>query len=104
MIKFAVTRPAERRKGIEGGLTLLDWTNDRYLRNYGLKINPEMLQTQARLLNPPVVQFGKGKQEPKLSGRWRLDGMQFHTVNKHDLKSWGICILNQMGSVSLHKE
>ena len=97
MIKFAVTKPAERRRGIEGGLKLLDWANDKYLSNYGLKINPQMLQTQARLLNPPIVQFGKGKQEPRYSGRWRLDGTQFLTPNKNELKSWGVCIMNQMG-------
>lgn len=97
MIKFAVTRPNERRRGIEGGLEHLNWAGDNYLINYGVKIQPTMLETQARLLAPPVVQFGKQTLKPGYSGRWRLDGQQFLLPNKNELHSWGICVLNSMG-------
>ena len=101
MIKFAVTRPKERRAGIEGGLKLLNWEADPYIRNYGLKISTDMLETQARLLAPPTVQFAKTQQKPGYSGRWRLDGQQFLLPNKNDLIHWGVCIINSVGYVQL---
>lgn len=98
MIKFAVTRPAERRATIVKGLEKLNWDADPYLKAYGVKISSAMLETQARLLVPPTVQFGgKGQQKPGFSGRWRLDGQQFLLPNKNDLIAWGVCIVNSLG-------
>ena len=57
MIKFAVTRPDKRKQDIQNGLNMLKWGTDPYLKNYGLKISPTMVQTKARLLPAPVVQF-----------------------------------------------
>ena len=95
MIRFAVSRPQQRLQSINEGLKLLDYENDVYLKNYGLKISPTMLKTQARLLAPPAVEYGKGvKVEPGYSGRWRMDGKPFWKVPKFHLQSWGVCILN----------
>ena len=99
MIKFAATRPVERRQGIEAGLKLLNWEEDRYLKNYGVHISPNMLETQARLLTPPAVSFNGGQQRPGTSGRWRIDGMKFLTPNSKPLISWGVCVINSMGYV-----
>ena len=96
MIKFAVSRPPVRREGIKKGLELLDWANDPMLKGYGLKIDPEMLKTNARILEPPEVQFAKGATaKPLYSGRWDLRGKVFFKPNTTPLKSWGICILSQ---------
>jgi eukaryotic translation initiation factor 2C len=97
MIKFAVTRPTERRQGIEAGVEKIDWANDYYLKRYGLKIQPTMLQTQARLLAPPVVQFKEKSVSPGTTGRWRIDGQKFLKPNLKPLVSWGVCIFNSMG-------
>ncbi|MCJ1471702.1 hypothetical protein MMC13_000342, partial [Lambiella insularis] len=97
MIKFAVTRPADRRASIQSGLNMLSWSTDPYLKNYGVSISTSMLETQARLLAPPVVQFGKGQQKPGFSGRWRLDGQTFLLPNKNELVAWGVCIVNSLG-------
>ena len=95
MIKFAVTRPNVRKEAIEGGLKLLDWAGDKYMSNYGLKISPDMIQTNCRVLAPPGVQFGANKVErPGYAGRWRLDGKQFLLANAKPLKSWGVCVMN----------
>ena len=97
MIKFAATRPPKRREGIEGGLKLLAWDEDRYLKNYGVHISPNMLETQARLLDPPVVSFNGGQQKPGVSGRWRIDGQKFLNPNSKPLISWGVCVINSLG-------
>ena len=96
MIKFAVTKPDGRKKSIKQGLRLLDWQNDPYLKDYGLKIDPNMLKTEARLLNPPAVLYGNNQAaEPKYSGRWDLRGKVFLKGNHHPLVSWGVCVIGK---------
>lgn len=94
MIKFAVSRPPQRRQAIEQGLDKLDWANDPYLKTYGMKINRTMLKTNARILEPPEPLFAKGATaKPNFSGRWDLRGKVFLLPNDRPLKSWGIVVL-----------
>ena len=94
MIKFAVSRPPVRRQAIQQGLAKLDWANDPYLKTYGMKINPTMLKTNARILEPPEPLFGKGATaKPAFSGRWDLRGKVFLHPNDRPLKSWAIVVL-----------
>ena len=94
MIKFAVSRPADRRESIRRGLDLLKWDTAPFLSNYGLKIDRNMLKTEARVLNPPTVLFGKkATVTPGFSGRWDLRGKHFLHCNKAVLKSWGVAVI-----------
>ena len=103
MIKFAVTRPEQRKQAIRDGLRLLDWSNDKYLNNYGLKIDPNMLKTEARVLNPPQVLYGKnGVAAPGYSGRWDLRGKVFLNGNPVPLQSWGVCVIGQGYVIPTH--
>ncbi|MCJ1311005.1 hypothetical protein MMC25_004675 [Agyrium rufum] len=104
MIKFAVTRPAERKAGVMGGVNQLGWAADPFLKNYGLKVDSNMLLTKAQLLTPPTIEFGGGKIErPGTAGRWRLDGKRFYRLpaaaepSRPDLERWGVCIINEVG-------
>lgn len=94
MIKFAVSPPHVRNKAIEEGKSWLQWDRDEFLRNYGLKINPTQLITQARILPSPGIQFGpKTKvEQPGTKGRWDLRGKTFLTGNPQELVAWGIGI------------
>lgn len=94
MIKFAVTRPPQRRAAIQQGLNKLDWAHDPNLKTYGMKINPTMLKTNARILEPPEPLFAKNATaRPAFSGRWDLRGKVFLKPNDRPLKSWGIVVL-----------
>lgn len=96
MIKFAVSRPAVRREAIQRGLNMLDWKNDPFLTNYGMKIDPNMLKTEARVLPPPEIAYAKGGiAKPGFSGRWDLRGKTFLTPNPGPLKSWGISLIGR---------
>ncbi|KAI9781022.1 MAG: hypothetical protein M1816_002587 [Peltula sp. TS41687] len=93
MIKYAVTRPEERMKDIEHGIKQLKWDEDIYLKNYGLSISPKMIETTARILPPPKVEFQGSTVTPGYSGRWDLRGpRKFLTVNTVPLVSWAVCI------------
>jgi eukaryotic translation initiation factor 2C len=82
MIKFAVTLPKERFAAVQRGVQLLNWTNDPYLRHYGLQISTTPAKVKARILPSPAVHFGQGSKEAQLkpqdmiAGRWRLDGYE----------------------------
>ena len=94
MIRFAVTKPKGRKESIQEGLQLLDWATDPFLNEYGLKIDPNMLKTDARVLNPPSVLYGNNQvANPGYSGRWDLRGKVFLKGNPAPLKSWGVCVI-----------
>ncbi|KAI1004889.1 hypothetical protein K3495_g3326 [Podosphaera aphanis] len=94
MIKFAVTRPRERISSIQHGISMLNWGQDPYFRHFGVQIDPNLTQTQARLLPSPEISFGdNGKINPGTNGRWDLRGKKFLLPNPEPLKSWGVCVL-----------
>jgi eukaryotic translation initiation factor 2C len=99
MIKFAVTRPGERAAAIAGGRSMLNWGADPILSGFGLKINPDMMQTKAKLLTAPRVEFGLRQAEtPGTSGRWRTDGKQFVQPPPAGLHVFSVMIFNDWGS------
>jgi len=94
MIKFAVSRPPVRRAAMQTGLKLLDWHGDPMLKGYNMKIDLNMMKTNARILEPPEVLFAKNSTaKPLYSGRWDLRGKVFLLPNTAPLKSWGIVVL-----------
>lgn len=94
MIKFAVTRPDKRRSDIMDNVKTLRWSQDPYLKDFGIQIKNEMESVSARVLNNPILQFGKKQENPQMKGRWDLRGQVFASRNKRPLKSWGVVIIN----------
>lgn len=95
MIKFAVTRPPVRANAIMTNIKALRWVDDPYLREFGVKINPQMQSVPARILQNPVVQFGKRTTDPRTSGRWDLRDQVFAQQNVRPLKSWSIIVVQK---------
>ncbi|KAH8819457.1 eukaryotic translation initiation factor-like protein 2C 2 [Xylogone sp. PMI_703] len=98
MIKFAVTRPKERMAHINFGINMLKWHEDPYLNYYGIKVEPQMSATNARVLPNPKVHFDKAEVNPGTAGRWDLRGKKFLLNNAAQyalgpLKSWGFAII-----------
>lgn len=94
MIKFAVTRPPVRQNAIMQNVKSLRWVDDPYMREFGVKINPQMQPTPARVLQNPIVQFGKKTTDPRTNGRWDLRDQVFAEQNPRPLKSWSIIVVN----------
>jgi eukaryotic translation initiation factor 2C len=90
MIKIAVTRPEPRRAEILNGVKRLGWDKDPYFREYGVRVDNNMLKTEARLLaNPELLFGGSTRHNPKIAGRWDLRGKRFLEPNRVPLTSWG---------------
>lgn len=101
MIKFAVTPPPERWAAVDSGLKLLNWPQDRYMAEYGLKIDSQATVVRGRVLQNPKVTFGAGGAvDPRTSGRWDLKGKKFLDPHPSPLKSWGVCIIKGRGAAS----
>lgn len=94
MIKVAVTAPKERWGDIDHGLRMVDWANDPYLKNYGMRIDAQQSSVKARLLENPTLQFDKSTNNPGTTGRWDLKGKKFLEPNTVPLKSWGVCVVS----------
>jgi eukaryotic translation initiation factor 2C len=98
MIKFAVTLPHKRLEAIKEGQGWLNWQADPVMQAFGLKVDPNMLKTKARVLPNPVIQFGgpgtSGQHNPGTTGRWDLKGKKFLSTNPQPLESWGVCVFN----------
>ncbi|KAI8960336.1 Piwi-domain-containing protein [Daldinia sp. FL1419] len=90
MIKAAATRPPQRQKDIIEGITHLKWSEDPYLKAFGISISSSMAISDARLLKNPEVAFGNKKVNPGTSGRWDLRGMKFAEPNRLQLHSWSV--------------
>ncbi|KAI0530336.1 Piwi domain-containing protein [Xylaria digitata] len=93
MIKFAVTRPKERKEDITKGFQLLNYPNDPYLGAFGIKVSGNMQVTNARLLKNPEIAFASNqKHNPGVSGRWDLRGKRFLEPNQKQITSWGLVV------------
>ncbi|TVY80632.1 Protein argonaute [Lachnellula suecica] len=93
MIKFAVTRPKQRLESINHGVGMLKWHQDPYLNYFGVKVDPNMTITNARLLQNPEISYQGSKVNPGTQGRWDLRGKKFLLPNLEPLKSWGVIIV-----------
>ena len=99
MIKIAVTRPDQRKSDIIAGVQGLNYSQDAYLKHYGVEFDPQFARTEARLLQPPAVQFAQGgKAEPRFAGRWDLRGKKFWKQNAAPLDAWGFIAMDNSAS------
>ncbi|KAK3321598.1 Piwi domain-containing protein [Apodospora peruviana] len=94
MIKFAVQRPPARREQIMKMVQNLDWDKDKYLRSFGVKIDPQMQMVAAKLIKSPIISFKKKTVDPRTTGRWDLRGQEFVLANREKLNSWAFCVLD----------
>lgn len=96
MVDHAIQPPQERLKRLKDSLSMLSWHEDQYLSHYGLKISPYQIETDARILLPPTLQFKNGsKLTPEANvkkGTWNLTGRQF--ISTKALRApWGVMVL-----------
>ncbi|KAL8947942.1 MAG: hypothetical protein Q9222_005822 [Ikaeria aurantiellina] len=93
MLGFAVQVPDKRLDGIKTGTKMLNWSEDPFLKHYGLQINSTPIQTNARVLPPPTIQFDRSNAAPGTKGRWDLRGKRFLHNNPTSLDAWGVGIV-----------
>ncbi|KAK9695426.1 hypothetical protein K7432_012964 [Basidiobolus ranarum] len=93
MIKFTCQPPHVRANKINQGLKVLNYRDNEYLQQFGMKISNEMTVINARVLAPPTVCYHESSKEAQLvprGGAWNLRGKKVATGAT--LGSWSVAV------------
>ncbi|KAJ7612222.1 argonaute-like protein [Roridomyces roridus] len=100
LVEFATMRPANRLESIKKGLQVLAYGQSEYVRKFGMSVSPELLTTQARVLQAPRLQYG-ATNNPRAAtvnpsnGSWNMaDKRLFRPAT---IATWVLIILENMG-------
>ncbi|KAI1320706.1 Eukaryotic translation initiation factor 2C [Mortierella claussenii] len=94
MMKFANMTPQVRANTIRNGMQLLDYDNNEYLNEFGMKVSKDMATIPARVLPPPTLQYHPASAReasfiPR-EGAWSLSGKRLN--EGASLGSWGVMV------------
>ncbi|KAF9208010.1 Eukaryotic translation initiation factor 2C [Haplosporangium sp. Z 27] len=93
MIKFTCQPPHVRANTIKDGLRILNYENNEYLKDFGLKISSEMATIKARSLPAPVISYHPSSKDANFTpndGAWNLIGKK--VAQGTTLGSWGVVV------------
>ncbi|KAJ6562409.1 argonaute-like protein [Mycena capillaripes] len=81
LVSFATMKPADRLSSIKKGLQVLAYGQSEYVRKFGLTVDPNIISTQARILEHPTLKYGAGSKfanvKPR-NGSWNMADKQFY--------------------------
>ncbi|CAB3368695.1 Hypothetical predicted protein [Cloeon dipterum] len=105
MVRAATTRPKDRKEKIMEAFNSLRLTSDSCLREFDIKVEPQMIQVEGRVIAPPALQYKANYQVKVRDGVWRMDRQQFKTVVKQ-VQNWAILDLSiaKEGSIRFLKD
>lgn len=89
IIRQTSKKPAERMRNILDQLQQAGYENDPFMKAFGLKVDPNMITYDARLLEAPEVQFSNVSERP-FNGAWNLRDKRL--VDGATLLSWGVVV------------
>ncbi|KAG0020067.1 Eukaryotic translation initiation factor 2C [Podila clonocystis] len=93
MINFTSKNPAARANTIKSGLQILNFDNNEYLKEAGMKVSNEMAVVPARVLPTPTVCYHPSSRESSFvpnDGVWNLRGKK--VIQGGSLGSWGVLV------------
>lgn len=90
MIKVSAMKPNDRRETILNWRRELAYETQEKVREWGLEVNQRMVETDARILDPPKVTYRNNRTAPVMDGGWRLRGVQFARDGLRPLNNWAV--------------
>ncbi|RUP50486.1 Piwi domain-containing protein [Jimgerdemannia flammicorona] len=97
MIKFTCQSPDTRAIKVADGMKKLNYAENEYLRQFGMKVQSEMQILDARILPPPTMQFHPQSREEfstPMEGTWTIDSRK-RFFNAVELSSWAVVVWGQ---------
>ena len=93
MIKVTAVKPHERQQMIKQSLKERNeaFQNDKYAKSFGISVQDRFCEIDARVLNPPVLNYGKNGSivaKPR-DGKWKV-GEQATFIDPRPLERWAI--------------
>ncbi|ORY01783.1 Piwi-domain-containing protein [Basidiobolus meristosporus CBS 931.73] len=93
MIRFTCQPPHVRANKIIQGLKVLNYRDNEYLQQFGMKVSNEMAVVSARILDPPTVCYNENSREARLvprGGVWNLRNKR--VASGATLSSWAVAV------------
>ncbi|KAF9009003.1 argonaute-like protein [Cyathus striatus] len=83
VLDFATKKPRDRLESIKKGLSVLEYGNSEYVRQFGMHVDVQSgpLKVQARVLPAPVLRYGAGSRQPSITprnGAWNMVDKRFY--------------------------
>lgn len=80
---------------------VLDWERKKKIAAWGIQVNPNLAEVQARVLPPPTVLYGGngGRMNPR-NGGWNLLGKQFYKQG-NPLKAWAVVSFDRGADIQM---
>jgi eukaryotic translation initiation factor 2C len=75
VLDFASKRPNDRLASIVDGLSVLEYGQSEYVREFGMTVANEPIRIQARVMNPPALRYHPSSKQPSAKprdGAWNL--------------------------------
>ncbi|KAG0212796.1 hypothetical protein BGX28_005643 [Mortierella sp. GBA30] len=93
MIRFTSQAPAVRMNTIKNGLQILNYENNEFLHDFGMKVSNQMAVIKARILPTPTISFNPQGREANIvpmDGAWNLKNKKLARAGT--LGSWGVIV------------
>lgn len=94
MIKHAAQKPMDRSQSIKNWFGKLNYAAQPKLQAWGLQVNRNMMEVDARVLPTPKVTYKNNRQLNCQFGGWNLKGVNF-TRPGRPLKAWSVLSLDR---------
>ncbi|KAG8922787.1 hypothetical protein FRC01_013599 [Tulasnella sp. 417] len=65
-------RPKDCLQSIRDGLQVLGYSNNNYLQEFGMNVDPNPMTAKGRILPPPTLLYGRNETIRPQDGRWKL--------------------------------
>ncbi|CAE6507468.1 unnamed protein product [Rhizoctonia solani] len=99
VLNFSTQRPDQRIAQITQGFQQLQYNQSDYLRGAGVQVDREPVVVQARVLNPPQIEFGGGQTLGVNNGTWNMVRKKMFKPAK--IGCWAIALFAQQGGNDL---
>ena len=100
MIKATARSAPDREREIKNLISKADFNNDPFIRQFGLDVSQNMIETQGRILKPPTLQYG-GRNDRRFTipsqGVWDMRDKQFYQGTT--VTDWAIACFTPQQSV-----
>ncbi|KAI0832378.1 argonaute-like protein [Trametes gibbosa] len=98
VLDFATKKPQERLNSIKAGLGVLAYGQSEYVRQFGMVVQPNAVpfSLQARVLDPPTLQYGQGSKQLTIKprdGAWNMIDKKFYRPMA--IRRWCIAIFER---------
>eukprot|EP00898_Chlorokybus_atmophyticus_P007083 jgi/Chlat1/7376/Chrsp6S07414 len=99
MLKVQKQRPDQRKQDIDRTVRECRFETDRYTRQFGVYVNPNMLEVNARVLRPPQLQYSHSQVSQK-PGSWSMFGKGVIQPGK-PVRNWVAIVVDRTTQATL---